>query len=77
MTTCREPIVELLTPGDLIRWAREPAGLTQTDVGRAMNISRVQVNRWEAGIYTPTADSFIEACHAFGFDVVLQPMGEA
>lgn len=67
-------VVELDTPGAMIRWAREQAGLTQTDVGNAMNVSRVQVNRWEAEIYTPTADAFIHACHACGFNVVLEPM---
>lgn len=72
-----EPILELDGPAGMIRWAREQAGLSQTDLGELMNISRVQINRWECGVYCPTADSFIEAIQACGFDVVLQPKEES
>jgi transcriptional regulator with XRE-family HTH domain len=65
--------IEIDGPGAMIRWAREQAGMSQTDLGAVMHIAHQQVGRWERGMNVPTADTFIEALQACGYDVVLEP----
>ena len=67
------PVVELDTPGDMIRWARTQAGMTQGQVAEAIGVIRAQIVRWEKNKACPSTRHFIEACAACGFDVVLEP----
>jgi transcriptional regulator with XRE-family HTH domain len=41
--------------GNQLREARERAGLTQSDVARAIGVSPAAVSRWEAGKRRPSA----------------------
>lgn len=66
--------VELDTPGAMIRWAREQAGMSQSDIADELGIFCTQVSKWERDVACPNARNFIDACAACGFNVVLEPM---
>jgi len=67
-------VVELDTPGAMIRWARLQAGMSQTDLAAELGVPHPQVSKWERDRACPTTRSFINACAACGFNVVLEPM---
>jgi len=46
--------VEVNTLGDCLRKVRLDRGLSQSDVGRIFNVSKVTISAWELNIYTPT-----------------------
>ena len=49
-----------------IRAARVNAGLKQTDVASAMNVSRETVRNWEKGVTKPTIDKVEHLCNLLG-----------
>ena len=68
--------VELDTPGAMIRWARKQASMTQQDLGAELGVVHSQISMWETGTWRVSAESFIRACAACGFNVVLEPMDD-
>lgn len=56
--------------GGIMRSAREKHGITQVDMAKAMNVSRVTVNKWENGISLPVVDDFFK-----WFEILNEPIG--
>ncbi len=48
---------------DRIKYLREASGMTQSDLARALSITRSSVNAWEMGISVPSTQYVVElAC---------------
>ena len=45
-----------MSPGEMIKDARTRRGLSQSDVARAVGVSRVSVSFWESGRRAPGSD---------------------
>lgn len=48
-----------------IRELRERAGMTKTDLARAMGVDLSAVSKWESGVNKPTADRLLELSELF------------
>jgi transcriptional regulator with XRE-family HTH domain len=61
--------------GDLIREARQFAGLSQTELADAVGTKQSVISRWERGRETPRADTLAKLLRACGYetDLVLRP----
>ena len=59
--------------GQLVRRLRLRAGLSQTELGRRLYMSKGGVSKREIGARAMTAGALIESAHAVGFDVALVP----
>lgn len=64
MTFHSVPLVsfDMASLGQQIRAARERLGLTQTDLGRAVGVSRNAVSLWESDKNGPTLDTMLKVC---------------
>ena len=51
---------------DRIRYLRDKAGLTQSDLAKKLNISRSAVNSWEMSLSSPSLENIIEITKIFG-----------
>lgn len=70
-------VIELDTPGAMIRWAREQAELSQDALAERLGCHRSLIGHWESGRYGGiSGENFLAAAHACGFDVVFEPMGQ-
>lgn len=68
-------VVELDTPGAMIRWAREQAELSQAALAERLRCHPSLIGHWESGRYGGvSAENLIAAAHACGFDVIFEPM---
>lgn len=50
---------------DKIKTLREANGLTQSEVGNKLGITRSSVNAWEMGISVPSTMYIVELAHLF------------
>lgn len=50
---------------DKIKTLREANGLTQSEVGNRLGITRSSVNAWEMGISVPSTMYIVELAHLF------------
>ena len=50
---------------DRIRYLRDKAGLTQTDLAKKLGISRSAVNSWEMSLSSPSIANIIEMTQIF------------
>lgn len=57
---------ELYLFPDRMKCLREGAKLTQSDVAKALNLTRSSVNSWEMGGSTPSAKYVVELAKLFG-----------
>lgn len=48
-----------------IKTLREQARLTQSELARRLNVSRVSVNAWETGLSVPSAQNIVELAQIF------------
>lgn len=48
-----------------IKTLREQAGITQSELARRLNVSRVSVNAWETGLSVPSAQNVVELAQIF------------
>lgn len=55
--------------GERLRASRLQAGLSQTDLGRAMNLSFQQVQKYERGVNRISASMLVRAAKALGVSV--------
>lgn len=55
-----------LTLGQKIRSAREKAGLTQTQLGDAVGVTRAAVSQWESDSNGPTLQTMLRICSVLG-----------
>lgn len=63
--------------GQLLRGARQDAGMTATAVARELGTSLSQVSRWEGGIQLPRIDSLAMLGRLYGVSIaVLVPPAE-
>ncbi len=51
---------------DRIRYLRDKAGLTQSDLAKKLGISRSAVNSWEMSLSSPSLANIIEMTEIFG-----------
>ena len=51
---------------DRIRYLRDKAGLTQSDLAKKLGISRSAVNSWEMSLSSPSLENIIEITKIFG-----------
>ena len=51
---------------DRIRYLRDKAGLTQSDLAKKLGISRSAVNSWEMSLSAPSLENIIEITKIFG-----------
>lgn len=61
---CGEQIY--LDIGSSLRYQREQAGLSQTELSRAVGISQQNISRWEKGIHVPTIADCIRLANYYG-----------
>jgi transcriptional regulator with XRE-family HTH domain len=61
----------LLAVGELVRDAREEAGLTQAALAEAITTKQSVVSRWEHGDDTPRLDTLVRILRACGFEADL------
>ncbi len=54
-----------LNVADRIRYLREKAGMTQTDLANRLGISRSAVNSWEMSLSSPSLTNIIEMSRIF------------
>ncbi|MBQ7788978.1 MAG: helix-turn-helix transcriptional regulator [Clostridia bacterium] len=54
-----------LNVADRIRYLREKAGMTQTDLANKLGISRSAVNSWEMSLSSPSLTNIIEMSRIF------------
>ena len=59
----------ILNIADRIRYLRDKAGMTQTDLAKKMGISRSAVNSWEMSLSSPSLANIIEMSQIFHVDV--------
>lgn len=57
---------------DLVRIARDRAGLTQMELAARSGRSRETIARWESGAQAPSLDAVTELVHDCGLDLVLR-----
>ena len=55
----------ILNIADRIRYLRDKAGMTQTDLAKRLGISRNAVNAWEMSVSTPSLSKVIEMSRIF------------
>lgn len=55
----------ILNIADRIRYLRDKAGMTQTDLARRLGISRSAVNSWEMSLSTPSVSNIVELTQIF------------
>jgi transcriptional regulator with XRE-family HTH domain len=68
------PVIRVNTDrelGPLLRWLRHRAGLTQTELGRRVHITKSAVSNRETDSRAMTAGALIETADALGYDLVL------
>ena len=55
--------------------ARTNAGLTQAEIAEIIGVSRVSVNKWENGVFTPSARHMQKFCEAVNLpaELILVP----
>jgi DNA-binding XRE family transcriptional regulator len=63
------------TDGDLLKAARERAGLTQTELAELVGVHRASVGNWEAG--KPARNRLGKIREVLGLDEHLKPIGSA
>lgn len=74
-----EPAEEFARPEGAVatlRWAMEQAGVGQNAVAKAIGVSSGTVSFWMTGRFRPTADSWLAALQACGYEVVVQPIAD-
>ena len=59
----------LLPLGKRIQQARRGSGLTQPQVGRALDVSKQQVSHWETGRSDITREHLLQLAKLFAVDV--------
>ena len=59
----------ILDIADRIRYLRDKAGMTQTDLAKRLGISRSAVNSWEMSLSSPSLANIIEMSQIFHVDV--------
>ena len=61
--------------GNLIREARQYAGMSQTELAEAVGTKQSVISRWERGREAPRADTLAKVLRACGYetDIVLRP----
>lgn len=52
--------------GDRLKQLRNSKGLTQSDLGRLINITKVSICGYEKGNRTPNLDTLLDICEALG-----------
>jgi len=55
----------ILTLADRIRYLRDKANMTQTDLAKKLGISRSAVNAWEMSLSSPSINNIIEMTQIF------------
>ena len=55
----------ILNIADRIRYLRDKAGMTQTDLAKRLGISRNAVNAWEMSVSTPSLTNVVEMSRIF------------
>ena len=55
----------VLNIADRIRYLRDKAGMTQTDLAKKLGISRSAVNSWEMSLSSPSISNIIEMAQIF------------
>ena len=55
----------VLNIADRIRYLRDKAGMTQTDLAKRLGISRNAVNAWEMSVSVPTLSNVVEMSRIF------------
>ena len=63
--TKRKDEIMILNIADRIKYLRDKADLTQTDLARALGISRSAVNSWEMSLSTPSLSNIVEMTKIF------------
>ena len=61
-----------LNTGELIREARQLAGLTQAELGAKAHTTQSVVSRWERGLEVPRVDTLGRVLQACGFEADLR-----
>lgn len=61
-----------MTSGDIVRIARQRAGLTQRQLADRSGIPRETIARWETGVHEPTLSSLRKLAEASELDLVVQ-----
>lgn len=56
---------EHVTVADRIRYLRDKAGMTQTDLANKLGISRSAVNAWEMYLSSPSINNIVELAKIF------------
>lgn len=62
------------TIGELVRWARKRAGMTQHDLARAVEMPQPTIARIEAGAVSPRTSTLTAILEATGYRLALEPM---
>lgn len=55
----------ILNIADRVRYLRDKAGMTQTDLARKLGISRSAVNSWEMSLSTPSLANIVAMAQIF------------
>lgn len=55
----------VLSIADRIRYLRDKAGMTQTDLAKKLGISRSAVNSWEMSLSSPSLANIVEMTELF------------
>lgn len=56
----------MLNYGEALRYQREAAGLNQSELAKALNISHQNISRWEAGSVLPNIDFCVRLADFYG-----------
>lgn len=56
----------MATPGGRLKFMRKAAGLTQTTVARAVNVTQPAVSQWEKDLWLPDASRQVQLAELVG-----------
>ncbi len=60
-----------------LRWLRERSGITQSQLGQAINLSRSSISHYEAGMFEPTLGSMLRLLGALGYELAIVPKAQS
>lgn len=58
----------MMTTGEKIKKLRRQKGLSQEELGFAINVTRQTISKWEADTMQPSTDNIVELCNQFDVD---------
>lgn len=61
--------MEVKTLQITLKAARINCGITQDEVGKALNVGRATIGNWESGKTSPRADQMLALCVLYGVPV--------